>query len=64
MNDVLTTIRRRFARGLREAPYEFFAPIIVAGRGIRSGLRIIMKQLDIAMTDAREKAHCSNKHNE
>jgi hypothetical protein len=62
MNEILATIRHRFVKGLREAPYEFFAPIIVVGRGIRFGFGIITRQLDTAMADALEKAHRSNKH--
>ncbi|MBB6244112.1 hypothetical protein [Rhodanobacter sp. MP1X3] len=64
MNEILATIRQRFVKGLREAPYEFFAPIIVASQGIRLGLRIITRQLDTAMIDAREKAYRSKKHKE
>jgi hypothetical protein len=60
MNEILATIRQRFVKGLREAPYEFFVPIIVAGRGIRFGLRIMAQQLDTAMADARKKASRSN----
>ena len=62
MNDILVTVRQRFVKGLREARYEFFAPIVVVGRGIQFVLRIITKQLDTAMTDAREKANRSTKH--
>lgn len=62
MNDILVTVRQRFVKGLREARYEFFAPIVAAGRGIQFVLRIITKQLDTAMTDAREKANRSTKH--
>ena len=62
MNEILTTIRQRFVKGLREAPFEFFVPIIVVGRGIRFGLRIVAQQLDIAMADAREKASRSSMH--
>jgi hypothetical protein len=60
MNEILTTIRQRFAKGLREAPYVFFVPIIVVGRGIRLGLRIMAQQLDTAMADARAKASRSS----
>lgn len=60
MNEILTTIRQRFAKGLREAGYKFFVPIIVVGRGIRLGLRIVAQQLDTAMADAREKASRSS----
>lgn len=62
MNEILATIRQRFAKGLREAPYEFFVPIVVVGRGIRLGLRIIAQQLDAAMIEARQKASRSSKH--
>lgn len=62
MNDILTTVRRRFFKGLREAPYEFFVPIIVVGRGFGCGLRTIAQQLDVAMAEARAKASRSSKH--
>ncbi|HTV87181.1 MAG TPA: hypothetical protein VME63_17415 [Dyella sp.] len=56
MNEILSTLRQRFVKGLRQAPYEFFVPIVIAGRGIRFSLRFIAQQLDAAMAEARDKA--------
>lgn len=62
MNEILTIIRQRFVRGLREACYEFPVPVTVVGRGLLLGLRVIGKQLDTAMAEAREKASRSSAH--
>jgi hypothetical protein len=53
MHEILATIGRRFAKGLREAPYEFIAPFIVVGRGIRFSLNFIAQHLAVAMAEAR-----------
>ncbi len=59
MHETLATIGRRFAKGLREAPYEFITPFIMVGREIRFSLHFIAKHLAVARTEAREKAASS-----
>jgi 6,7-dimethyl-8-ribityllumazine synthase len=56
MTDTFTYIGQRFAKGLREAPREFVAPIIVAVRGAKVAAQFVSRQLDTAMNEAREKA--------
>ncbi|MEY2152252.1 hypothetical protein AB7849_15210 [Rhodanobacter sp. 115] len=56
MAKTLTIIKQRFVKGLREAPYEFVAPLLVAARGGRAVARKVTKSLDDAMTEARAKA--------
>lgn len=48
MNEILVTIRQRFTKGLREAPYQFVALIIAVARGIRSALRATSQRLGAA----------------
>ena len=56
MREVYKYIGQRFVKGLREAPYEFVAPLIVATRGIRFVAGYVCRQLDLGMEEAREKA--------
>lgn len=64
MNDILTTMRQRFVKGLRGATYEFVAATAVFGRAVPLGLRALAQQLDTATADARAKASRSSKHHE
>jgi hypothetical protein len=57
MAGTLTIIKQRFVKGLREAPYEFVAPLIAAARSGKAVARIFSAQLDRAMAEAREKAN-------
>jgi hypothetical protein len=60
MPETFTYIGKRFVKGLREAPYEFVAPLIVAARGAKFVARFASRHLDAAMAEARAKANCSN----
>ena len=62
MADTLTIIKQRFVKGLRQAPYEFVAPLIAAARAGKAVAHIVSKQLDRSMSEAREKADRSVAH--
>lgn len=55
MCEISKYIGQRFIKGLREAPCEFVAPLIVAARGIRFVAGYVWRQLDLGMEEAREK---------
>lgn len=56
MREVFKYASQRFVKGLREAPYEFVAPLIVVMRGIGFVASYVYRQLDLGMEEAREKA--------
>lgn len=62
MANTLTIIKQRFVKGLRQAPYEFVAPLVVAARGGRALASKISKHLDEAMVEARAKADRPGAH--
>lgn len=60
MADTFHIIKQRFAKGLREAPFEFVAPLIGIARSSPIVVRIVARQVHRAMTEARDKAGRGN----
>ena len=59
----LRIIQRRFMKGLREAPYEFVAPLLAASRWLWGMKRFVSHNPEKAMDEALAKTNKNKDRN-